>query len=115
MEYPTFRQHFAYDALGRKTLETTTDLLGSTTSVRTFAYDANGNLLHQIDPNGHVTAYEYDAHNRLTASMDAQGTRTAYTWIWGRLSVYNYLRSCSLIREPRLPPNRQDSPVIVIF
>ncbi|MFS1514767.1 polymorphic toxin-type HINT domain-containing protein [Chengkuizengella sp. SCS-71B] len=41
-----------------------------------YEYDKAGNLIKEIDPNGHVTTYIYDAYNRLIEVIDRENGRT---------------------------------------
>ncbi|NDI36496.1 polymorphic toxin-type HINT domain-containing protein [Chengkuizengella sediminis] len=41
-----------------------------------YEYDKAGNLIKEIDPNGHVTTYVYDTYNRLIEVIDRENGRT---------------------------------------
>jgi YD repeat-containing protein len=43
-------------------------------------YDAQGNVLTEINPNGNVTHYYYDKNNRRIASIDAENYLHEYTY-----------------------------------
>ncbi len=69
---------YAYDALNRRTSET--DAVGtSVVRTSTTAYDPDGNVVKQIDGDGHVTIYAYDDLNRRTAQTEGYGTTAAST------------------------------------
>ncbi|MBP2001376.1 RHS repeat-associated protein [Paenibacillus shirakamiensis] len=46
----------------------------------TYQYDAVGNVLESVDPNGNVQKFEYDALNRLVAVNQPDGARLATTY-----------------------------------
>ncbi len=62
---------FEYDAVGR--VRFSTDELGRIT---TLAYDARGNLIEQISPDGTSIAFEYDANSNLVRQIDELGRET---------------------------------------
>ena len=77
----TKRTDYTHDFLGRVASETmyqeqnsldgkpdNTTLFGLTTS---YSYDANGNLITVVYPNGAILNYEYDALNRQTVAKRA--------------------------------------------
>ena len=62
----------------RGDLQSSTNALGHTTQYT--QYDASGNLLQSIDPNGVVSASTYDLRNRLSSqSVAGQTTSLTYT------------------------------------
>ncbi|WP_428243672.1 DUF6531 domain-containing protein, partial [Gynuella sp.] len=76
-------QYF-YDAFGNN-IETV-----DPEGVHTFnRYDHFGNLVEKIDGNGGVTSYRYDADNRLLSMTDPEGNTTSYTYdaVGNRISI----------------------------
>jgi len=70
---------FVYDSLGRLTSESTPEA-----GAKSYAYDANGNMLSSTTGRGTVTN-TYDALNRMTAKT-GPGINYAYTYDWHSLS-----------------------------
>ena len=66
---------FSYDASGN--LTATTNALGQVTQIT--AYDAHGQPLTIVDPNGLATTFTYDARQRLT-SKSMGGETTSYEY-----------------------------------
>ncbi|RLB38524.1 MAG: hypothetical protein DRH12_12775, partial [Deltaproteobacteria bacterium] len=66
---------FQYDALNQ--MIGTTDPLGDTKS---FAYDANGNLVTRTDYEGSSTTYEYDNLDRLTVIHYPDSSQVSFTY-----------------------------------
>lgn len=64
---------FEYDLADRKVRSTG---LGLTAA---FEYDAAGNLISQVDPDGRTLSYVYDEMNRLTSASDKEGNRVSKT------------------------------------
>ncbi|MCG7872835.1 MAG: GH-E family nuclease [Candidatus Thiodiazotropha lotti] len=71
---PVNRFSYTYDDLNRQLSET--DNLGSVSGT---SYDANGNVLSQIDANGNTTSYVYNALNFLTREEQPEGRNIVYT------------------------------------
>jgi RHS repeat-associated protein len=69
---------YAYDSLDRQT-EVIDGYGTSAQAITTTIYDANGNVLSTIDPNGNVTSYAYDANGNQIEEIDAYGTSVATT------------------------------------
>jgi RHS repeat-associated protein len=71
------RTKFEYDSYGRlwKTIAPDPDGNPATnnTPLTTRTYDAAGNLVKTIDPNGNPTTFTYDLRNRLVGVTDALG------------------------------------------
>ncbi len=62
--FPTYSQKLFYDKMQR--LKTITELVDENTNYSVnYEYDALGNVIKQIDPQGSVTLFEYDAFSRL--------------------------------------------------
>src|SRR5690606_41161533 len=74
---------YTYDAEGN--LATATNALGHL--VQYTDYDAHGNPLEIIDPNGIVTRLTYDLRQRLKSRIVAYGTAGAATTGFDRKSV----------------------------
>lgn len=43
-------------------------------------YDGNGNVIEEIDENGHSTKYTFDRDKRLVVTQDANGTKTIFQY-----------------------------------
>ena len=75
---------YQYDALNRKTSETTPDpdgAGGNAALTTRYQYDAAGNLLQTIESDGRTTTYGYDAQNRVVSEQGhPAGTNTPYRW-----------------------------------
>jgi RHS repeat-associated protein len=100
-----FSEHLTYDAAGRQVSQTTFRTAGGAPDVTTFAYDADGNLVSQTDPNDHTTTTGYDLLDRRisqTAPRDATtsnttafdydpaGNTTAVIQPGSRITAYGY-------------------------
>ncbi|MFG3224008.1 LamG-like jellyroll fold domain-containing protein [Kitasatospora sp. NPDC048194] len=71
----------SFDADGRPTATTTTDIAGTDgTRTTTSSYDSAGRLESDTDPMGGVTRYGYDALSRRTSLTDPLGQVTRYTY-----------------------------------
>jgi YD repeat-containing protein len=73
------RTEYAYDEQNRLTAET--QAAGTSDAITTtFAYDGNGNLVQQLDGEGHPTGYYYDGFDNPVGQVDALGNivRQAY-------------------------------------
>lgn len=69
--------HYDYDTLGRLRTVTQKRLNGSEVNLITsYAYDASGNLAHELLPNGVTTDYIYDTLNRLTNEVQKNPSGT---------------------------------------
>ncbi|MEM9202675.1 MAG: DNRLRE domain-containing protein, partial [Actinomycetota bacterium] len=55
---------------------------GAITPVERFAYDANGNLIRQVDRRGYATTYSFDAFNRVIEQVDPLVTGQAAAGQW---------------------------------
>ena len=77
--YPTFRESYQYDQLGRRTA-IVADLGGGKTITQRRAYDANGRIVSETDPSGNSVLYAYDALGRLTEFTNALAEATRQTW-----------------------------------
>jgi YD repeat-containing protein len=66
-----------------------------------YGYDPNGNLVEEVDPNGHATTYTYDESENLVAETDPLSHTTVYTYgpmnhlvamedAEGRVTTYQY-------------------------
>ncbi|MCL5768198.1 Ig-like domain-containing protein [Acinetobacter sp. ANC5681] len=99
---------YQYDALNR--LISTTDHLGTTS----YNYNAVGNRLNEVKPNGIITGYAYDERNRLTAIahakagqviasyayvLDAAGQRLSMIEHTGRSTIWSYDAAGRLLEE----------------
>jgi RHS repeat-associated protein len=60
--------------------------------IKTFEYDAAGNIAAVTDADGHTTRYEYDPLSRRTAAIDATGAATT--------TAYNMRGEVSSIADP---------------
>ncbi|HEY2710743.1 MAG TPA: LysM peptidoglycan-binding domain-containing protein [Caulobacteraceae bacterium] len=69
---------YTYNAAGQ--VLTSTFDPGVLNDIATNTYDALGNLLGTVDPDGHKTFFYYDAWSRKTAEVDALGTLTTWTY-----------------------------------
>ncbi|WP_051366930.1 LamG-like jellyroll fold domain-containing protein [Hamadaea tsunoensis] len=106
-----------YDVDGHPLTVSTLDSFGATTSTRSSAYDADGNVLSTTDALGHTTTFAYDALNELvqesqptsathsivtTFGYDLRGNRTRYTdgrgksWLYG----FNSWNLAETVTEP---------------
>ena len=77
--------YYKYDALDRPIKEVrkvggTADTITAADAVTTTAYDAVGNKVTVIEPNGHTTSYQFDVVNRVVRVTNAAGdvTQMAY-------------------------------------
>ena len=90
INFPTFRQEYAYDNRGRviKTIDKLSDTLSHTTQ---RSYDAVGNITSSTDAEGKVTQYRYDKLNRLVTMTypDLASSRYAYDNRDNLISVTN--------------------------
>ena len=77
--YPTFTRTFTYDRMGRVTQETDTFDSG-TSEIRTFTYDAGGNLFTTMDEQDRTTSYEYDELGRLVSTGRPDQARIIRTY-----------------------------------
>lgn len=66
---------YEYDTAGNRTKET--DPLAG---VRSWTYNANGNVLTATDKNGHITTNEYDTFGNRTKTTDAEGNTTTMSY-----------------------------------
>ena len=73
---------FAYDRLGRKTLEYDADR-----GVQHAIYDANGNVVMRRDANQNVTRTQFDALNRPIQVMTQTGKKTSYDYDTGERAL----------------------------
>jgi YD repeat-containing protein len=95
---------YAYDALGRLTLETLPDpsdgtISGNSPAYATF-YDVLGNVLEERDARGNPTRYAYDDLYRLrqVTLSDPDGPGTAETNAPAPITVYRYDDASQLVR-----------------
>ena len=86
---------YGYDALGRRTTETSAP--GTLNLTTTYAYDANDNLTTKTDASGRVTRYAYDAANRLRYVVDGTGGVIE--------TVYDVAGRATLVRTYAKPAN----------
>ena len=73
---------FAYDGLGRQTLEHDADR-----GAWHMSYDANGNLIRRRDANQNITRTEFDALNRQVRVVTQENEHTVYTYDVGDNAV----------------------------
>ena len=72
---------YRYNALGQ--LISSTDVLGRTTEQ---VFDAAGNLLKVVCPNGDEESFSYDSSGRLVSSRDRAGLTTYFSYdVMGRV------------------------------
>ncbi|AJK45877.1 LysM peptidoglycan-binding domain-containing protein [Burkholderia plantarii] len=73
---------YGFDLLNRQVSTTKQVELAGTTGTVTeqSIYDVRGNLISQIDANGHATTWYYDAVGRKTGEVSATGTLTLWTY-----------------------------------
>ena len=45
-----------------------------------MAYDGNGNLTAETDPDGNVTTFQYDGNNNQTVTINPLGNKTTTTY-----------------------------------
>jgi RHS repeat-associated protein len=77
---------YEYDCLGHLILEKkqttqtnlTTKQAETVTAVTKYFFDANGNKVKMIDPNGHIWLYSYSARGFLLSETDPVGNVTRY-------------------------------------
>jgi RHS repeat-associated protein len=71
------RTEYVYDAYGRLKQTILPDpngpLLPQTRPTTTLNYDAAGNVISAVDPNGNVSTFAYDKLNRLVSATDGEG------------------------------------------
>lgn len=78
-QYPTYRQTYKYNQLGRIT-QVDQILDATSTLSHYYAWDAMGRQLSATDAAGNPTLYQYDALGRLTGIIDSLNQRTQQTW-----------------------------------
>ncbi|MCF8029330.1 MAG: PQQ-binding-like beta-propeller repeat protein [Desulfohalobiaceae bacterium] len=78
IEYPTYSVEYAYDKLGRKTVER--KMVNGTTLTTQYEYDASGNLVSKTDPKGRITEKSYDPLGRVSQKTDPAGGVTEYEY-----------------------------------
>jgi YD repeat-containing protein len=79
---------YEYDGLGRVILvrnkvtrtNLSTQLRETVTVLTKYYYDAGGNKVKTIDPNGHAWLYDYSARGFLLQEEDPEGNRTQYRY-----------------------------------
>ena len=79
---------FTYDGLNRQIEQRQAQVQiyvdgkgwSTVTPTRTSTYDANGNLIAVVDPNGNRTRTWFDASNRKVAEVSATGTLSQWTY-----------------------------------
>ena len=69
-----------YDPRGRLKTRTVDSGAGGTPAVTEFGYDAAGQMISTIQPDGSVMTYEYDAADRLSAIQNGVGERIEYSY-----------------------------------
>jgi len=79
INFPTFRQEYAYDNRGRviQTIDKLSDTLSHNSTRR---YDAVGNITSSTDAEGKVTKYAYDSLNRLVKITYPDLTTSQYRY-----------------------------------
>jgi RHS repeat-associated protein len=77
--YPTFKETYQYDALGRQTV-VRQYLDDEHARAQVQAYDALGQRTASTDPLGRTTLYQYDVLGRLTQTIDPLSQTTKQTW-----------------------------------
>jgi len=87
---------YQYDAACNRTGEAR-DVAGLNL-VRQWAFNADGTLATESDPNGNVTSHDYDAFRNLIKTTDPQGNVTRYGY--GKIGVPDYAalgnRTCTV-------------------
>ncbi|WP_246797476.1 HYD1 signature containing ADP-ribosyltransferase family protein [Burkholderia perseverans] len=73
---------YGFDLLDRQVSTTKQVELAGTTGTATeqSIYDVRGNLISQVDANGHATTWYYDAVGRKTGEVSATGALTLWTY-----------------------------------
>ncbi|MGY3265207.1 RHS repeat-associated core domain-containing protein [Lysobacter sp. HA35] len=73
---PAFAQYTDYDELGRviRVRDSTN------TTVQSYTYDVNGNVLTSTDGAGRTTSFVYDALDRVTTKTDYAGNKTTFNY-----------------------------------
>jgi YD repeat-containing protein len=88
-------------------------------SVRTFTYDAKGNVLTATDPLGKKTTYSYNARGQLTSATDPTGAVLTYSYddATGNLKASKgsdtgeTTYTCDAVQPAHTPhPSRRNSP-----
>jgi RHS repeat-associated protein len=78
-QYPTYKETYQYDHLGRQTV-TTQHLGGGETRTQSQTYDALGQRVASTDPAGKTALFQYDALGRSIQSTDPAGQVTKQSW-----------------------------------
>src|SRR6185436_6430542 len=71
---------FTYNAMGQLTAAATGATAHQPATSLSYTYDARGNRITMVDPQGGVTAYAYDLLGRMTRITDPQLQSTAYSY-----------------------------------
>ena len=114
-QYPTYKETYQYDQIGRQT-SVTQHLANPSTPDQTRTqhqqYDSLGQRVATIDPAGRTTIYEYDGLGRLVKTIDPMAQATKQTWnahdqltsltdAKGNTHKFEYDKAGRLIKETR--------------
>ena len=114
-QYPTYKETYQYDQIGRQT-SVTQHLANPSTPDQTRTqhqqYDSLGQRVASIDPAGRTTIYEYDGLGRLIKTTDPLAQTTTQTWnahdqltsltdAKGNTHQFEYDQAGRLIKETR--------------
>nr|WP_312370838.1 RHS repeat-associated core domain-containing protein [Delftia acidovorans] len=114
-QYPTYKETYQYDQIGRQT-SVTQHLANPSTPDQTRTqhqqYDSLGQRVATIDSAGRTTIYEYDGLGRLVKTIDPMAQATKQTWnahdqltsltdAKGNTHRFEYDKAGRLIKETR--------------
>ncbi|NKJ21391.1 putative Ig domain-containing protein [Dyella sp. SG609] len=71
--------YYTYDGQ-KRVLSSQTALQHANSQSKTYGYDVNGYLIHQVDANGNSQSWVYDAFGRVQSHVDESGATYNYTY-----------------------------------